>query len=100
MKARIYVRAARRPNWARGGRYKIAADHNRNDRPLTQGEETLRTLHFAVDVEIPDVLFEDPAMPVVKIEIQADGAFRDEPVVVQVPLDVATRGEEVAALDA
>lgn len=87
MKARIFVRVAKRPNWIRGERYKVAANHVRDDRPLEQGGQTLRTLHFAVDVEVPDELFKDPAMPVVEVQVEPDGTFRHDPVVVQVPID-------------
>jgi hypothetical protein len=54
-------------------------------------------LHFAVDVEIPDHLFKDPAMPVVEVQVDADGAFRDEPVVVQVPIEPSPDPAEAAA---
>src|SRR4051812_3077664 len=97
MKARVYVRMAKRPNWATGKPYKIAASHNRDDKPLMQGDATLRTLHFAVDVEVPDELFRDPAMPVVEIKVEPDGTFRQDPIVVQVPLDVPAEEREGSA---
>ena len=87
MIARIYVRVARRPNYISGDRYKVDAGHKQDQRPLTQGDHVLKTLHFAVDVTVPDELFKDPMIPVVKIEVQSDGTFRDEPVVVQAPLE-------------
>jgi hypothetical protein len=98
MKARIYVRVAKRPNWMRGSNYKVAANHTRDDRPLEQGGQTLRTLHFAVDVEVPDHLFKDPAMPVVEVQVEADGTFRQDPVVVQVPIDAPSDEQTEEAL--
>lgn len=93
MKARIFVRVAKRSNFVAGERFKIAASHNRNDMPLYQGDKTLRTLHFAVDVEIPDEMFKEPSMPVVKVQVESDGTFRHDPVVVQVPIEVQPEGD-------
>jgi hypothetical protein len=87
MKARIFIRAGRATRWHNGKRDKVAASHRRDDRPLQIGDEVLRTLHFAVDVEIPDALFKDPAMPVVEVQVEPDGTFRQDPVLVQVPID-------------
>jgi hypothetical protein len=89
MKARIFVRVARRPRFVGGatGRWKVDASHKHDQRPLEQGGQVLKTLHFGVDVVVPDQLFNDPMIPVVEIQVQADGTFLDEPVVVQVPVD-------------
>jgi hypothetical protein len=97
MKARIYVRVAKRPPYGRGGPYKIDASHLHDQRPLEVGGKPLRTLHFAVEVQVPDELFKDPMIPVVSIEIQGDGTFRDEPHVVQIPVDVPEDVPEVVA---
>lgn len=89
MKARIYVRVARKTGpYSRGGPYKVDASHNHDQRPLEQSNRPLKTLHFAVDITVPDHLFKDPMIPVVEIQVQPDGTFVDEPVVVQVPLEL------------
>lgn len=99
MKARVYVRVAKRPNYNTGERYKVDAGHKHDQRPLTQGDVVLKTLHFAVDVTVPDELFKDPMIPVVEIQVEPDGTFRDEPVVVQVPVDLPATSEEVSSID-
>lgn len=94
MKARIYVRVARRPRWAGSpGPWKIDASHKQDQRPLSQGDRVLKTLHFAVDVVVPDELFNDPMIPVVEVQVQPDGTFRNEPAVVQVPVDLPVMDE-------
>jgi hypothetical protein len=92
MKARVYIRAGRAKRWhgGRAGRDKIAASHLRDDNPLRIGDEVLRTLHFAIDVEIPDALFVDPAMPVVKVQVQGDGTYMTVPEAIQVDVPVPT----------
>jgi hypothetical protein len=93
MKARIYVRVAKRPNYITGTAYKVDAGHKFDQRPLSQGDVVLKTLHFAVDVVVPDEMFRDPMMPVVEVQVQPDGTFRDEPVAVQAPVDVPASTE-------
>lgn len=88
MKERLFVRVAKRPNYRsfNGSRYKIDAGASHNPRPLEQGATLLKTIHFAIDVELPDNLFNDPAMPVVKLKIEPDMGFAIEPQVVQVEM--------------
>jgi hypothetical protein len=77
MKARIYIRVGRAKRWHNGKRDKVAASHRLDNSPLVIGDEVLRTLHFAVDVEIPEDLLRDPAMPVVKVQVEPDGDVCD-----------------------
>ena len=93
MKERIYVRVARRPNWSmhRGSRYKIDAGPTHNPRPLMVGSERsrklLKTIHFAIDIEIPDKIFDDPAMPVVKMTLESGKGYAVEPNIAQVTIE-------------
>jgi hypothetical protein len=95
MKARIYVRVAKRPHWSGSPStpWKVDASHKQDQRPLAQGDRVLKTLHFAVDVVVPDELFSDPMIPVVEVQVQSDGTFRNEPAVVQVPVDLPVMDE-------
>jgi hypothetical protein len=68
----------------------VDASHNHDQRPLVQGDNVLKTMHFAVDVVVPDEMFKDPMIPVVEVQVQPDGTFRTDPVVVQVPVDAPT----------
>lgn len=98
MKERIYVRVARRPGYSvvKGSRYKIDAGTSHNPRPLEQGSYLLKTLHFALDVELPDKLFDDPAMPVVTVQIEPGDGYAVEPTVVQVEAAPPTEDEAAA----
>lgn len=86
MRERLYVRVAKRPrgSYVKGSSYKIDAGASHNPRPLEQGGTLLKTLHFALDVELPDELFRDPAMPVIKVEIQPGDGYAIEPTATQV----------------
>lgn len=97
MKQRLYVRVAKRPSgtWINGSNYKIDAGPSHNPRPLEQGNHLLKTLHFALDVELPDGLFTDPAMPVVKVKIEPGDGYAVEPTAVQI--EIAPPGEDVEA---
>jgi hypothetical protein len=90
MKERLYVRVAKRPNFrsVNGSRFKIDAGPSHNPRPLEQGETLLKTLHFAIDVEMPDELFKDPAMPVVKLQVEPGQGYLVEPTLVQAEVPV------------
>lgn len=87
MKARLFLRVAKRPHWHGNSNYKVDASAARKDAPLTVGDKTLRTLHFAVDIEIPDEAFAEPAMPVIGVRLDETGGFALEPLVEQVDLE-------------
>jgi len=80
---------AKRPRHStvNGSRFKIDASPSHNPRPLEQGNHLLRTLHFAIDVELPDKLFDDLSLPVVTVEVKPDEGYVVEPSVVQVELE-------------
>ena len=86
MKQRLYVRVAKRPrgSYVRGSTYKVDGSPSHNPRPLEQGGKLLKTLHFAVDLQLPEELFNDPAMPVVTVAIEPGEGYAVEPTVVQV----------------
>jgi hypothetical protein len=93
---RLYVRVARRRHIHSGSMYKIDASPSHNPRPLEVGGYPLKTIHFAIDVELPSGLFNDPEMPVVKLTVDPGEGFMVEPTVVQVgvtpPTDEAPHG--------
>jgi hypothetical protein len=92
MRQRLYVRVAKRPHGSlvQGSRFKIDAGPSHNPRPLEQGAYLLKTLHFAIDVDLPDRLFDDMALPVVRLEIKPGESYvvepTIEPTIVQVEL--------------
>jgi hypothetical protein len=102
IKKRVYLRVAKRDRSVRGNQYVVSLTENPNNMPIMVGSEgrPLRTIHFAFDINIPDSLFREPTMPVVEVQVNADGTFADMLVVVQVPVDVPPEAQaEVDAPD-
>lgn len=81
MKAKIYMRLARSPR-ARDG-WKVEATTSPNPRAIVMGSdsEPLHTIHFALELTIPDHLLKPAQWPVVEIELP-DG------VVTQIPDEI------------
>lgn len=89
MKQRLYVRVAKRPYGSvhQGSRYKIDGGQSHNPRPLEQGGTLLKTLHLAIELELPNDLFDDMAIPTVTLEIKPGEGYVVEPTVAQVELE-------------
>lgn len=85
MKAKLYVRAARHQRYRRGYRVDTSLTHNPD--PLTVGvgyaEESVHTVHFVLNVHIPDELLRPAALPQVDVIIDADLTTVVAPVVEQ-----------------
>lgn len=84
MKTKVYMRLAKNTPSGRS-RYKVDASPNPNPRPLTIGfgrsERELHTLHFALELDIPEELLSPAKWPVVEIQLSPD-------LVQQVPIAV------------
>jgi hypothetical protein len=90
---RTYVRVARKQGNYHGSPYVVDANTTPNPRSLTKGagsfrEQQLHTLHFALDLNIPDELLSPAKWPV--IEVHVDTA-EQVPIEIEVPA-----AEEVA----
>jgi len=90
MKTRLYVRLARSRSSRTGWRVDAAMKPNPN--PLTEGGmKSLHTLHFALDLEMPQDIFDPRAWPSVQIRLDRDTIQQipDEVIAVPVTPDVA-----------
>jgi hypothetical protein len=94
---RLYVRIAKRHNYHNGTNIKVDASPTHNPRALEVSGRPLRTIHFAIDLDLPHNIFDDPAMPVVQLKVDGGGAYAISPDVSQVsispPEDEPEEGE-------
>jgi hypothetical protein len=80
MKAKVYMRLARDGNpWAKT-RIKVDASTSPKATPLTGAQGQLHTLHFALELDVPDELLSPAKWPVVEVSLG------ETPV--QVPIEV------------
>jgi hypothetical protein len=88
---RAYVRLARKSGDWRGKSYVVDAAAEPNPRPLTQGsipyQRQLHTIHFALDINVPDELLKPADWPTVTVNLE-DAE--------QIPIEVEPVAEEVA----
>jgi len=75
MRARIYLRLAKdraaRANW------RVDAALNPNPRPLTTPSgNALHTVNFALDIDMPDDLFQPQEWPTIAIELEPEAVHR------------------------
>lgn len=73
MKAKVYMRIARNTSPYRRTAFKVDAAFKPNPRPLTNGsghsEEQLHTLHFALELDVPDELLSPAKWPVIEVAL-------------------------------
>lgn len=80
MKMKVYVRLARDTNsWAKT-RVKVDASPTPKARPLKGATGDLHTVHFALELDIPDEMLSPAKWPVIEVSVG------DTPV--QIPIEV------------
>lgn len=88
MKVRAYVRVAKNTRGARTP-YKVDASPTAKAHPLAQGagvyERPLHTVHFALDIELPDGIFDPKEWPVVEVVVPPETVER---IAVEVPAEL------------
>jgi hypothetical protein len=89
VKAKLYVRAARHRRFRDS--YRIETSMTYNPEPLTvgtpgsyEGQESVHTAFFALQIDVPEELLKPSAIPLVSVEIDANGATTVTPSVEQV----------------
>lgn len=87
MRERLHVRIAERAIWRGSSKFKVEASQIHNPRPIEIAGRPAKTVHFAIDLEIPDSILKDPAMPVVKLTIDPGQGYAIEPTVEQVAVE-------------
>jgi hypothetical protein len=82
VKTKVYMRVARKTSpWQRTP-FKVDASTGPNPRPLVgSGDEPLHTLHFAIELDIPDELLSPAKWPVIEVVLGPD-------LVEQVPIEI------------
>jgi hypothetical protein len=85
VKTKVYMRVARKTSpWQRTP-FKVDASTSPNPRSLTTGsghtEQQLHTLHFALELDIPDELLSPAKWPVIEVALGPD-------LVEQVPIEI------------
>jgi len=82
MKTKVYMRVARNTSPWRRTPFKVDASVNPNPRALQGSDgEQLHTLHFALELDIPEELLTPAKWPVVQLALE-------ETLVERVPLEV------------
>lgn len=87
---RVYMRLARKPHTTAGTLFRVDASLKPNPNPLTIGsgrsERELHTVRFAVDLQVPDGLFNPKDWPTVVLELAESAADK-------LPIAVVGEGE-------
>jgi hypothetical protein len=91
---RAYVRVARKLRW-KDSPFMVEASTTPNPRPLTQGTGRtvvqLHTLHFALELRLPEEILDPAKWPTVTVEVQTAE---------QIPIEVHWPTQEEVSRDA